>query len=77
MPQGLLLLGMVEEPAAAAPVMDLVAESDAPKKGKGAAKKTAAKAPKLPKVAKVAKAEKSEKPAKAAKEPKAKKKAAK
>ena len=73
-PQGLLLLGMVEEPAAAAPVIEAAVEVDAPKKGKGAAKKSAAKVAKVPKVAK---AEKSEKPAKAAKEPKAKKKAAK
>ncbi|MCE9601701.1 MAG: NYN domain-containing protein [Gemmatimonadetes bacterium] len=66
-PQGLLLLGMVEEPTVSAPVMEVAVEAEAPKKGK-AGKKSAAKAPK---------AEKAEKPAKEAKEPKAKKKAAK
>ena len=70
-PQGLLLLGMVEEPAA--PVIAAVVAADAPKKGKATAKKSAAKASKAEKPPKAEKARKAEKPAKEVKEPKAKK----
>ena len=70
-PQGLLLLGMVEEPAAA--VIAAVVAADAPKKGKATAKKSAAKASKAEKPPKAEKARKAEKPAKEVKEPKAKK----
>ena len=80
-PQGLLMLGMVEEPEAAAPVLEAALDADAPKKGKSAAKKVSAKgstkAPKAPKAPKTEKTAKAEKPAKEAKEPRAKKKVAK
>jgi uncharacterized protein (TIGR00288 family) len=64
-PQGLLLLGMVEEPAAPAAVIADDSSSEDGKKGKG---KKASK-----KDAKPAKAEKAEKAERAEKEPKAKK----
>ncbi len=72
-PQGLLMLGMVDEPSA--PASAARSESEAPKKAKAAAKSVAAKSPKTEKRAKEAKELKAKKSV--AKKPAAKKKAAK
>jgi uncharacterized protein (TIGR00288 family) len=64
-PQGLLLLGMVEEPAAPAAEIVAAVAADEPKKGKGKKAVKEPKAEKAPKAEKEAKAKKTAKKAKA------------